>query len=375
MTRTIPDTRVSRRRVLRLLTAGCAAGLTSSRSTAALQRDAAAARAAEPRVIIRTILGDIDPSALHGRTLMHEHIGTGRRPAGTSRPMDDPQWMADELIATKKYDVECVVAAQTGLPGPEAVGYLRTLSEKTGLKLIATGSYYMASAYPRDTSSKSEDQIADELVRSAREGRFGAFGEFGVNASESDLAPVEKTVFRALGRAHVRTGVPIFTHNNYSTGPDVPMDMALRQLDLLESVGVDPRGVTLGHLCCLSDPKAEIAQRVARRGAFVAFDRLTRQQQWISDDQRVRMILAFLDAGYADHLLFSSDYSGSVVTSVGEREFRSGPFNAHDGGPGWARSVAWFLPLLRQARVSESVLDHITRDNPRRFLTFVPKES
>jgi predicted metal-dependent phosphotriesterase family hydrolase len=131
--------------------------------------------------------------------------------------------------------------------------------------------------------------------------------------------------------------------------------------------------VALGHVCCLADPKATTAQRAAKRGAFVAFDRLTRQQQWVTDEQRLTMILAMLDAGYVDNLLFSSDYGGTIVTAVGEKEFRTGPFNAREGGPGWARSIVWFLPMLEKAGVDAATLRRITVDNPRRLLAFVPK--
>jgi predicted metal-dependent phosphotriesterase family hydrolase len=38
-----------------------------------------------------------------------------------------------------------------------------------------------------------------------------------------------------------------------------------------------------------------IAKRVAKRGAFVAFDRMTRQQQWVSDAKRIEMLKALID--------------------------------------------------------------------------------
>lgn len=66
--------------------------------------------------------------------------------------------------------------------------------------------------------------------------------------------------------------------------------------------------LAIGHVCCLDDPKAEIAQQLAKRGVFVGFDRVT-INAIIPDEKRVAMILAFLDAGHADHLLLSSDFS------------------------------------------------------------------
>jgi predicted metal-dependent phosphotriesterase family hydrolase len=165
------------------------------------------------------------------------------------------------------------------------------------------------------------------------------FGELGVTNNEADLDPVERKVFRAFGRAQARTNLPIFTHNNYSTGANVPMDMAVRQLDALEAGGANPKSIALGHVCCLFDPMVDIHKKVARRGAFIAFDRVTRQQQWVSDEKRIVMLKALLDAGLEQNILLSSDYIGRVNTGVGEI----------NGYPG---------PAARGARAAPAMRDH-----------------
>jgi len=333
--------------------------------------------------IIRTVLKDIDPQVISGASLMHEHLGAGRRPpprngepsdAPPTSPTEDAAWMEVELKAAKEAGVGCIVSASTGLTNPLVLPYLTKLSEATGVHLVNATAYYTKQTYPKDLANQSEDEIADGLVQSAKGGRIGAFGEFGVANGEADMDPLEKKVFRAAGKAHLRTGLPIFTHNNYSTGPDVPADMALRQLDQLESVGVHPESVALGHICCHDDPKAEIAKGIAKRGAFVAFDRVTRQQQWVSDEHRLTMILAFLDAGHIDKLLLSSDYIGRINTGVGEISVYPGPLHAREGGPGYARPLKLFVPLMRKAGIKDKAIRKITQDNPRRFLSFIPKE-
>jgi phosphotriesterase-related protein len=333
--------------------------------------------------IIRTIAADIDPGAITGASLMHEHLGTGRRrppprgQAGPPGPPDDPtqdaDWMTIELTAARKAGVGCIVSASAGGPTAEIPAYLKTLSERTGMHLINAGAYYNKQQYPADFASRSEDDIADGLVQMAAAGRLGAYGEFGVVNGEADLDPLEKKVFRSVGRAHLRNGLPIFTHNNYATGPDVPSDIALRQLDLFEAVGVNPAHVAIGHVCCLDDPKAAVAIALAKRGAYVAFDRVTRQQQWVSDEHRLHMIMAFIEAGHLDRLLLSSDYIGRVNTNVGEISVYPGPLHARDGGPGYARPIVLFVPQMRKAGIAEADIRRITQDNPRRFLAFVPR--
>jgi phosphotriesterase-related protein len=339
---------------------------------------------ATPRgAIIRTIAADLDPGAITGATLMHEHLGNGRRPAPRGQtaapagppdnPTQDVDWMTVELKGARQAGVGCIVSASTGGAGPEIPVYLKTLSERTGMHLLNAGAYYTRQQYPADFATKTEDDIADGLVQMAAAGRLGAYGEFGVANGEAEVDPLEKKVFRSVGRAHLRTGLPIFTHNNYATGPDVPADMALRQLDLFEAVGVNPAHVAIGHVCCLDDPKAAVAIAVAKRGAYVAFDRVTRQQQWVSDEHRIHMIMAFLEAGQIDRLLLSSDYIGRVNTGVGEISVYPGPLHARDGGPGYARPLLLFVPQMRKAGIKDEDIRHITQDNPRRFLAFVPR--
>ena len=89
------------------------------------------------------------------------------------------------------------------------------------------------------------------------------------------MTPEELKVFRAVGKAHLATGLPIFTHNAYGTGENVPPDAGLTQLDVLESVGVSADHIVVGHACCLDDPSARVLIRIAERGAFVGFDRVT----------------------------------------------------------------------------------------------------
>jgi len=332
--------------------------------------------------IIRTITGDIDPNALTGGTLMHEHLGNGRPPqargGGAPPPVDNPTqdaaWMAEELtLARKNGNLGCIVAAGLNVPGPENATYLTTLSQASGVRIVAAAAYYAPQSYPRGTDTLSEDEIAQLIVTGARDLRLGAYGELGCTNDEADLQPIERKVFRAFAKAQARTNLPIFTHTNYSTGPNVSTDMALRQLDALESAGGKASSIAIGHLCCYDDPMVDIAKRVARRGAFVAFDRMTRQQQWVSDARRIEMIKAMIDAGLVDSLLISSDYIGRINTGVGEIPGYPGSLHARDGGPGYARPFILAVPRMMKAGIPVDAIRRITVDNPRRFLTFVPR--
>lgn len=312
---------------------------------------------------IRTLLKDLPPSALaNGATLFHEHLSIDLPPTRPGRGTPPPPATADvdlmirEVATAGQEGVVCIVDGGHPDMGRN-LDNLRRIAMNTSVHIVAGTGYYMQRTYPADLASKSEDQIADELAREVNRDGLGAFGEIGQSANGAELTPDERKVFRAVGKAHLRTNLPIFTHNAYGTGPDVPREAGLRQLDVLESVGVKPQHVAIGHTCCLDDPKAEIIREIAKRGAFVGFDRVT--GGFVPDDKKVTMVLAFLDAGYADKLLLCSDFTGRRTTAR----------------PGYGNTLTVFVPKLRQAGVPEATLHAITVDNPRRLLAFVPKKA
>ena len=146
------------------------------------------------------------------------------------------------------------------------------------------------------------------------------------------------------------TRLPVFTHTAFGKA-------AVEQLDILESVGVKPEHVCIGHLGGLRDPKVEVHKAICKRGAYIGFDR----QGGGGDAAQVPLVMALVEAGYAKNLLFASDFS------IAARLKRN-------GGPGYAQTVTVFGPALLAAGMNPEVLHSILTDNSRRFLAFVPKK-
>lgn len=357
--------KLSRREAIGLLGVGAGLGFAS-----AVRLGAQNAGPFERGAVIRTILKDVSPDAVNGSVLFHEHLSiryplTKALAEEQGRPVpvsfsDDIAVMVEETKAAAKDGVACLVDG--GHPDMDRdLDALKRIATESGVLIVGSGGFYMQRNYPKDIATRTSDHIADELVRDAKAQRLGAFGEIGQQGGV--LTDDERKVFTAVGKAQARTGLPIFTHNPYTgarvANPPVPMDAALRQLDVLEAAGVNPKHVAIGHVCCLDDVNAEIPKRLAKRGVFVGFDRVT--IPIVPDAQKVTTILAFLEAGYVDQLLLSSDFSNA-------RGLKK------NGGPGLAQTVTVFGPMLAKAGVSEATLGHILVDNSRRFLAFVPKE-
>ena len=348
--------RFTRREVIQLL--GGAAGLGMVSGCGGEQASSGSAPAASglagiPRnAIIRTVKGDVSPNAVNGVTLFHEHLSIRMSPDAESAT-DDVDNVVREIRTAAAEGVGCLVDGGHPDLQRDLDAVLRVANE-TDVHIVASGGYYMDRYYPPEITTMSEDEIAEGLAAEAVRDGLGAYGEIGQNSDAVQMTANELKVFRAVGKAHVATGLPVFTHNAYGTGENVRPDAGLTQLDVLESVGVSPDHIVIGHACCLDDPSASVLIEIAERGAFVGFDRVTGGR--VDDAQKVVTITAFLEAGHADKILISSDFTG----------------RRSERRPGYGNSITVFAPLLREAGVEEDVLRAIQRDNPRRFLAFLP---
>lgn len=358
--------RLTRRRALEVFGISAAA--------AAIPRGAFAQEPTFPKgAIIRTLLKDYAPEELAGgATLFHEHMQlatdfnakfaaataaaraanglppaparggpqkggvSGAPPTPPPDIMHNVDLMADEVAKVKSAGVACIVDAGHPDMGRD-INFIRQVSMKSGVPIVAGGGFYSQPFYPKEISTMSEEQIVKALIKQADDNTMGVFGEIG---SWDEITADERKVFRAVGKAHLATNLSIFTH----TG--IPGKSALEQLDILEDAGVKPDRIVIGHLGNLVDANVYVHKAICRRGAFVGFDR----QGGNGDAQQVPMVMALVDAGFVDHLMFSADASS-----------------------GYSKTLTVFVPKLKAAGISDQALHRITVDNPRRFLAFVPK--
>jgi phosphotriesterase-related protein len=317
--------------------------------------------------IIRTVLGDVPPESLSGgATLFHEHMSLSPdflpkfMSLLTSRPqpaaiapqpgetyfLQDLDLMTEELRAASKEGVACLVDGGHPDMG-RSLDFLKRLSMRSGMPIVSGAGYYSEPFYPPEIATLSEDQIAQNLIREVGASPYGALGEIG---TWDEFTANERKVFRAVAKTHLATNLPIFTHTNFGKA-------ALEQLDTFESLGVNPRRVAIGHVGGLIDPEVRVHKEICKRGAFVGFDR----QGGPGDARQIPMVMALILAGYADNLLFASDFSNAAQLK-------------RNGGAGYAKTVTVFVPKLREAGAGEETLHRILVDNPRRFLAFVPQQ-
>jgi phosphotriesterase-related protein len=349
--------RFTRREAIGLLGSGVGLGLTGALRPETVAAAQATFRSVQkidvPRnAIIRTILKDMAPDVLaNGATLIHEHLG------------GDVDLMVQELRWAAADGLGCLVNATTSRRTDQQVEAVRQIAMRSSVHIVLAGGYLEDlgfAPYPPHIAKMNEEQLVEEFVTDAAKQRWGAFGEIGTSLQ---MQPDERKVLRAIGKAHVRTGVPIFTHVPHEGCPSC----ALEQLDVFESVGVSPRSVCIGHLATIQtgqDPEMKTHQTIAKRGAFVDFGPVGHEmaRSHIPEAEKARRFKMLVDAGIEDQLLLTSDMGNSAHYQT-------------NWGHGYSSVMMQFVPKLRKAGVKEATIRKVLVDNPRRLLAFVPKSS
>ena len=333
---------------LGLVSAGC--GGSTVGAAQAIRYTSAEAPDFMSGAVIRTLRGDVDPRDLaNGATLIHEHLRGGT--------VDQVLYEANAAAAD---GVACLVDSATGRRSQQALDDLQAVADQADVHVVRAGGYFQDigfAIYPVDVAGASEDELFEQLVQDAAGQRWGAFGEIG---SSLEMRPDERKVHRAIGRAHVETGLPIFTHTPHESCPSCAMD----QMDVMESVGVDFSHLVIGHMSTIKQEDDPLATHsaIARRGAFVGLDTVGHEmsRSQIPALEKVRMVQDLLDAGFEDHIVFSSD--------MGNRNHWKANY-----GAGYSTVLMQFVPKLLYAGVPERTVRKILVDNPRRFLAVVPK--
>jgi phosphotriesterase-related protein len=224
------------------------------------------------------------------------------------------------------------------------------MAERSGLNVVLGCGWYREPYYEPYLYRWKTDQIAEQMGRDIAEGiddtgvRAGIIGEIGAHFTW--ISPVEERVLRAAARAQKKTGVTLTLHSTRAP-------LGLDQLDILREEGVDPRRVVVGH--AHSYPYHEYHVEVARRGAFLTFDRMGITNEY-ERQRNIRLICEMLDDGLVRHVMLSQDvcYKSDLLAY---------------GGTGYGFVPGEFAVLLRQAGVTDEQLHQMLVDNPRRALT------
>lgn len=325
---------------------------------------------------IRTLHGDIKPENM-GVVYSHEHI-VCRPPYWVEKSeddliLDDYEASLKEVMDFKRLGGKSIVDA-TAVDYGRDVENVQHIAKISGVNILGTAGFnksFLWSAllpsrlkamigdydtYESWIESESVNSLTDFVVSEVEEGLEGTpykAGQVKFGTGYNSITPLEIKTIKAVARAHHKTGAPIHSHTEAGT-------MALEQISILEEEGVDIANVSFGHMDRNLDPFYH--SQIAKTGAFLSFDGISKVK-YASESERIRCILALIDAGYEEQILISGDTA------------RKSYFKHYGHGLGFSNILGNWVPRFKdeagaKGYDTEKLIQKFFIDNPKRCFTF-----
>jgi phosphotriesterase-related protein len=310
--------------------------------------------------VITTVLGDIAPGEL-GFCQSHEHLcitGTGNFPVKAEERIDDREKSWEEAALYRAAGGEALVDAQPLGCGRNA-GMLRDISEKTGVRIIASTGFHKLTYYPKGhwIHTADADELARLFIAELREGMYldgdraypqrqGTIraGQIKTAVDAEGLTPPYQKLFTAAAAAAKVSGYALMAHIEKGSDPLVLSDYLFKQ-------GLAPNRLIFCHLDRAVADTA-VNRELCRRGITLEYDTIGRPK-YHDDQKEADLITEILEAGYEKQLLLSLDTTRARLRCYG-------------GSPGLPYILETFIPLLRRRGVSEAQIGAFFRENPAR---------
>ena len=306
---------------------------------------------------IMTVRGPIE-AAQAGYTLSHEHLLCDLWPIVRSYDgiLDDESLAARELSAYRDAGGRTLVDVTSGGLGRNPLA-LRRISEAAGVNVVMGAAWYREDVYPRCVYELDSSALAGVIVEELTRGvdgtdvLAGIIGEIGTE--RKFITPAQERVFRASGRAQLRTGVSIITHTTHFG------ELALEQIALLREENVPIDRIIISHLGDRPDFSPLLA--IARQGVYLSIDNTGYTGDgYPGDEVRAANVKRLVEEGHLSQILLSGD----ICMKSHLHAF---------GGKGYDHVPRKFLPLLKQAGITDAEIHAMTIDNPARALDVVER--
>lgn len=347
---------------------------------------------------IQTVSGPIEPSKL-GQTLCHEHLyhrATGDlfspRPPDPkyahliNAPYDvDNLWwinfhpysnkdnlcftdveaqeaIREELIfLNENTKIKSIVECTTFGSDPTI---LRSLSNETGINIIAGTGYYVNMSVPSILQEQSIEDIYLKMKNELEYGinstkiKAGIIGEIGTCYP---IHPFEKKVLRAAALVHNETpNVPISIH------PGRNKDAPYECLRVILEAGANPEKIVMCHLDrTLFSKDNEVLEFAESTKCILEFDLFGLETSYyeLSDDldipndaDRIIRLKELIDEGHRERVVVSHD----IHTKQRLMAF---------GGHGFGHISLNALPKMKMRGFTDDDINYIMKINPRKWLT------
>ena len=311
---------------------------------------------------VNTVLGPVATEEL-GLVAVHEHIGYGM----PGSELDTQWWKSPEtryeetvpkLRKFHEYGGGTFVDA-TGICNGRDIPYYQSLSEKTGVHIVAATGFVGGDTALKHFADASVDYLRRQFVHEITVGIAGTNARAGiikVGVSRGfRMKDLDLRIYRAAARAARETGVPIFTH--------LAVDVE-SALTVFREEGLPLDRVMFGHVDDGVSQGKVNEEAILAGGGRLGFDtfgydlELPDPPFWGRHRaERLEHFLGHLRAGHTDRLLASADANCSPL-----------------GWPGVKGHTINYIyeeliPDLRAAGIDEATIEQIFVRNPADFLT------
>jgi len=313
---------------------------------------------------IRTVLGDISPDQL-GFTDAHEHLIMDKDYV----LMLYPDFRLDDVEKTSQEVKNFMDAGGKSIVELSCLGFGRSakkmveVAKKTGAHIIATTGFHRPKYY-MDSHWRfhySIDQIVQIIVEEIEQGMDenqynGPFidrtsaraGGIKIATGYFVIKPEDVVTVEAAAMAHLETGAPIITHTENGT-------LGLEQVEMLESYGVDPQHVIVGHFD--RNPDFYLHKELAQTGCYLEYDTPSRRK-YFPESHFLDLTRKMFEAGFGKQIVWGGD--------LARRSYQT----AYGGAPGLAYILDSFIPRLRSEGFEVSWIEDIFVNNPSKALCF-----
>ncbi len=313
-----------------------------------------------------TVLGAVDARRL-GVTLVCESLMYVLPGAQYAYDIKIDRAEVFDVLAAKLTEFKVAgggtIVDATGMFQGRDLRLYEALSRATGVHIVAStgqgpeamlGGYYLTPQTNPPTPWPTQ-KFAELFGREVNEGmvvprleRRAPAGLVATAVTQSGMTPTDASLVRGAARAGAAYGVPVAIR----CGADAPAEL---QLALDEEIGA--QRVLIGDM----DRRDAVAKGwpmlVAAKGAGLAIDHVgSTDPRYLSDVERVALIVDLLNAGHADRIFLSASSTGVSF-----------------GMPGndlpYSHVLTRFVPMLRDAGITQAQLEQMLITNPAQLLS------
>ena len=320
-----------------------------------------------PRATVNTVLGPVPADRL-GVVAVHEALLSVLPGAEHAFDVEIDRAAVFATLATKlrafREQGGGTVVDSTGMFHGRDVRLYEALSRTTGVHVVAStgqGPEGLLGGYFRTPQTNPPtpwpaDRFADLFAKELTEGmvvprveRRAPAGLVATAVTREGMTATDESLLRGSARAALATGVAV----SFRFGAD-----ARAELDVVLDEGIGADRIVVGGLD--RTDAAGAAKAIAERGAYVAIDHagtegLLDGTRYVTDAERVDLVLELVGAGFGDRVLLSSSATGRAVG----HEPTDVPFG---------HVLTVLAPALQAAGLAPDALRRVLVDNPAALL-------